>query len=94
MLKGIGAHMERPQQQQHLVAPADGQAFDGQSSASQQRLVVNSNLVSFSIVADPRYTIKVDLSAPVELVFKHIEPLAGWQLSASPLCVYWDTSTR
>lgn len=64
------------------------------------RVIVNSNLVGLSIVADSRYKytpLKVDLSAPIELVFKHIEPRASdWALARrlNPRCVYWDNSIR
>lgn len=40
------------------------------SAPPDSRTIVNSNLVSFSIVADPR-SIKVELSSPIELIFKH-----------------------
>lgn len=90
MLKGIGAQMEQQ------LGPSDHQQQQQQQQTdpNSQRLVVNSNLVSFSIVADPRYTMKVDLSAPIELVFKHLEPLDDRRGLAAPHCVYWDTTIR
>lgn len=59
MLRQLGSQME-PREQQ----PPD--------STGQRRVaLVNSDLVSFSIVADTRRPLKVDLSAPIELVFRH-----------------------
>lgn len=59
--------------------------------------VVNSQLVSMSIVADARYKyapIKVDLSAPLELTFQHLRPASGSPASQPPRCAYWDASHR
>lgn len=71
MLRGLGVHMGP-------IAAGQQQASDKSSSpgdvasARKSQLVVNSDLVSFSIVADSvRSSIKVDLSAPIELVFEH-----------------------
>lgn len=87
--RGLSAHMEP-------------------SASQSRRLLVNSNLASVSIVADPRFKvtpIKVDLSAPIELLFRHLSPLSsagsgfnpelGWgSRAAKSRCVYWDTSVR
>lgn len=74
------------------------------------RLVVNSDVVSMSVVSDARYKsappqqqqqppLKLDLAAPVELVFKHLDASqrAEWPAQRRPLgpvCVFWDTATR
>lgn len=63
------------------------------SGGSSWRQLVNSNLVSLSIVADSRYKfspLKVDLAAPLELVLRHLEPLGS--MGPPPSCVYWDSS--
>ena len=92
MIKGLGAQME---------PPSGGSGTSGRS-------LVNSDLVSLSIVADSRFKstpVKVDLSAPVELVFRHLDqqatdwpPAAGQVPSGrrigSPHCVYWDSTIR
>lgn len=79
MLKGLANQMEQ------LIGDETNQ------QQQQQRLVVNSNLVSISIVPDPRYAIKVDFTAPIELTFKHLEPTHS---GSTPHCVYWDTNIR
>lgn len=75
----------------------------GQDTGS--RLIVNSNLVSFSFVADTR-AIKVEMPEPVELLFKHnfqeqqknlLAEDMRWpqaQRPKSPSCVYWDNALR
>ena len=74
--------------------------------APRGALLVNSNLVSLSIVADARYKyapVKVDLSAPVELVFRHLAQPTSVALPAADAsaagsgasrCVYWDATQR
>lgn len=70
-----------------------------------KRWLVNSNLVTISIVADPRFKvtpIKVDLSAPIELVFAQLSATGSgqhnleWPTRAPSVarCAYWDTNAR
>lgn len=93
-LKGIG----------HQMSPSAEFGLGSQqlNSLSNNRLMVNSNLFSLSIVADQRALknspIKVDLASPLELVFRHLEPLT-WsvgnvQQQQQPRCVYWDSNIR
>lgn len=77
-------------------------------NTNKQRFIVNSNLVSLSMVADSRFKpVKVDLSAPIELVFRHLfqansvgatENLASnqrtFRATNQARCVYWDNSIR
>lgn len=90
--------------QQH---PASGGSA-ATEAANNQRMVVNSNLVSMSIVADPRFkypSVKVDLTAPIELVFKHNDAKASnepWSTNmvrqrvanSKARCIYWDNIVR
>lgn len=99
MIRGLGAQMEPKSL--------------GGSEQEPQRLVVNSDLVSLSIVADPRHKyapVKVDFSAPIELVFRHLDSSfsprqpTDWlgqqqqqpvkQRASQPVCVHRDSSTR
>lgn len=76
-----------------------------QMNLAASQLTVNSNLIAVSIVGDSsaqRQTRqqqqseaanKVDLSAPIELVFEHErKQLVGRQ--QPPRCVYWDAAVR
>jgi hypothetical protein len=93
MLRGLGAHMEpsaagqQQQQQQQLAPETLAPAGGDKSSAGARRLAVNSDLVAFSIVADSaaRAPTKVDLAAPIELVFRHNSQLPASVVNAAGL---------
>lgn len=100
MIKGLGNHME----------PASSPATS--VNEHKQHLFVNSDLVSLSLVGAPpdqaHKSVKVDLSAPIELLFRHLDnnhdqwdlqptwPTNRQQQQATrpPRCVYWDTTIR
>lgn len=102
MIRGIGSQMEpKTSAASDIITNNLGLVND------KQRVIVNSNLVGFSIVADSRFKlVKVDLSAPIELVFRHLFPtyLAATENLATnqravratnpPRCVYWDNNIR
>lgn len=89
-----------------FMEPIQAAAASSAEHLSGRQLVVNSNLVSLSIVADARFKyapLKVDLSAPIELTFRHLTPTtassSSWtssttQTASSNRCAYWDTSVR
>lgn len=80
-----------------MVAPAPEShaSHRAQQQQQQQPFVVNSHLVSLSIVADARFKyapLKVDLSAPIELTFRHLTPTTA--TAQENRCAYWDTGVR
>ena len=115
MLRGLGAHLEPAMVAQQLEAAAaaaaaaaasDKSSAGDSSPTATKSLAVGSDLVGFSIVADStRSPTKVDLTAPIELVFRrnhHYNPLAivnGAANQAAPptrsgVCVHWETAIR
>lgn len=95
MSRALGAQME----------PQLGATMTGDSSPTAQTTswLVNSNLVSMSVVAAPTYQsspVQVELAAPLELQFKHQaqepSPVAGsWRGQQQPgKCAYWDATSR
>lgn len=83
MVRGLGSQMEptaATNQNQHNQSPVASE----QAQQQPQKMVVNSDLVSLSIVAELRKSVKVDLSAPIELVFRHLAVGAGRQQAPAP----------
>lgn len=107
MIKGLGSQMEPKTSTSDIITTTSSDNFVT-NTHNKQRFIVNSNLVSLSIVADSRFKpVKVELSSPIELVFKHLfssynsatastaENLANRTVkSVPPRCVYWDNNIR
>lgn len=110
MVKKLEGHMDPLQMPYSAATLTSGSGFE---TNHNQRMFVNSNLVSMSIVADPRFkypSVKVDLSAPIELVFRHTDARFANELwsavdsqttnvrqrgaNSKPRCVYWDNVVR